>query len=318
MLGIPLVIIVQQGDEAPKAVLGECVKSCVPSTSRTRCPCVLHNVAVNGRQEFSDGHPLSLREAGSVVYHDNGLRLQGLSGYSMELRFRPKARTTRDVDLTVGDSVAPEKLKQKLEEVHEALQTAAEQKLDDFFEFLIEPPRSEIQAAPGGGGVFSVVASMDGRDFARFHLDVGFGDSVIGGVETLEGDNLLDFAGIPPARAVAIPKAQQFAEKIHAYSYSWTDRENKRSKDLVDLVVLIERGKLDPKAVQQALVETFQRRKRHPLPATLQPPPASWAKEFPSMAAEAGASTPDVDAAFQALDGFWRQHGLGASEPPVR
>jgi hypothetical protein len=239
-------------------------------------------------------------------------------GYSMELRFRPKARTTRDVDLTVGDSVAPEQLKQKLEEVHEALQTAAEQKLDDFFEFLIAPARSEIQAAPGGGGVFSVVASMDGRDFARFHLDVGFGDSVIGGVETLQGDNLLDFAGIPPARAVAIPKSQQFAEKIHAYSYSWTDRENNRSKDLVDLVVLIERGNLDPKAVQQALVETFQRRKRHPLPAILQPPPASWAKEFPSMAAEAGASTLDVDSAFKALDDFWRKHGLGASELPRR
>lgn len=132
-----------------------------------------------------------------------------------------------------SDSVAPEKLKQKLEEVHEALQTAAEQKLDDFFEFLIEPARSEIQAAPGGGGVFSVVARMDGRDFARFHLDVGFGDSVIGGVETLEGDNLLDFAGITPARAVAIPKAQQFAEKIHAYSYSWTDSSSSSTRQSV-------------------------------------------------------------------------------------
>ena len=166
--------------------------------------------------------------------------------------------------------------------------------------------------------MFNVVARMDGRDFARFHLDVGFGDSVIGGVETLQGDNLLDFAGIPPARAVAIPKAQQFAEKVHAYSYTWTDRENKRSKDLVDLIVLIERGELDPDAVQQALVETFHRRKRHPLPATLQPPPASWAKEFPSMAAEAGASTLEVDLAFKVLDGFWRRNGLGASEPPVQ
>jgi hypothetical protein len=239
-------------------------------------------------------------------------------GYSMELRFRPRARTTRDVDLTVGDFVTPEQLKQKLEEVHEALQTATEQSLDDFFEFLIEPARSEIQAAPGGGGVFGVVARMDGRDFARFHLDVGFGDSVIGRVESLEGDSLLDFAGIPPARALAIPKAQHFAEKIHAYTHIWTDRENKRSKDLVDLVVLIERGNLDPEAVQQALIETFRRRKRHPLPSNLQPPPASWAREFPSMAAEAGASTLDVNSAFKALDGFWRKHGLGASEPVSR
>ena len=47
-------------------------------------------------------------------------------GYSMELRFRPKARTTRDVDLSIGDFVAPEKLKQKLEEVHEALQSVVQ------------------------------------------------------------------------------------------------------------------------------------------------------------------------------------------------
>lgn len=100
-------------------------------------------------------------------------------GYSMELRFRPRARTTRDVDLTVGDSVAPEQLKGKLEELHEALQAAAEQPLNDFFEFLIEPARREIEAAPGGGGVFGVVAAMGGRDFARFHLDVGFGDCVM-------------------------------------------------------------------------------------------------------------------------------------------
>ena len=102
------------------------------------------------------------------------------------------------------------------------------------------------------------------------------------------------------------------------YTHIWTDRENKRSKDLVDLVVLIERGNLDPEAVQQALIETFRRRKRHPLPSNLQPPPASWAREFPSMAAEAGASTLDVNSAFKALDGFWRKHGLGASEPVSR
>jgi predicted nucleotidyltransferase component of viral defense system len=194
-------------------------------------------------------------------------------GYSMELRFRPKARTTRDVDLSVGDSVEPVKLKQRLAEVHESLQIAAEQRLDDFFEFLIEPARSEIQAAPGGGGVFAVIAKMDGRDFARFHVDVGFGDSVIGVVECLEGDNLLDFAGIVPARAMAIPREQQFAEKVHAYSFPWIGRENMRSRDLVDLVVLIERGGLDVAAVRHALRETFRRRKRHPLPQRLAAPP---------------------------------------------
>ncbi len=272
-----------------------------------------------------------------TIAHERGVQIQGLrlklaierllarlfhspdqpwllkGGYSMELRFRPKARTTRDVDLSVGDAAAPGTLKRRLAEIHEALQIAAAQPLDDFFEFAIEPARAEIQAAPGGGGVFGVIAKMDGRDFARFHLDMGFGDSLIGSVESLEGDNLLEFAGIPPARASAIPKEQQFAEKLHAYSYRWSDRENKRSKDLVDLVVLIERGGLDIASVRHALIETFRRRQRHPLPSSLEPPPDSWRAEFPAMATEAGASTPDIAAAFEVLLTFWQSNSLGAT-----
>ena len=226
-------------------------------------------------------------------------------GYAMELRFRPKARTTRDLDLTTGDAVDPAALRQRLLEVHEALQSAAAKDLGDSFEFLIQPARSEILAAPGGGGVFGVLARMAGRDFARFHIDVGFGDGVVGEAEMLVGDELMEFAGIAPARVRAIPKAQQFAEKIHAYTFPWTDRENTRSRDLVDLLLLIERGNLDTAAVRHALVETFQRRTRHALPEDLPSPPAAWTDEIPAMAREAGVSTEDVAEAFAALVEYW-------------
>jgi predicted nucleotidyltransferase component of viral defense system len=42
-------------------------------------------------------------------------------GYAMELRFRPKARTTRDLDLAAGDAVDPAALRQRLRQVHESL-----------------------------------------------------------------------------------------------------------------------------------------------------------------------------------------------------
>jgi hypothetical protein len=122
-------------------------------------------------------------------------------GYAMELRFRPRARTTRDVDLTIDDLVQPGRLRRRLEEVHEELQSAAGRDLGDHLEFIIQPARSGLQAAPGGGGVFPVVARMAGRDFARFHIDVGFGDAVVGEAEVLICDDLLGFAGVPPARA---------------------------------------------------------------------------------------------------------------------
>jgi hypothetical protein len=226
-------------------------------------------------------------------------------GYAMELRFRPKARTTRDVDLTIGEGDDLAGLRQRLLEMHESLRIAAARDLGDFFEFIIQPARSELQGAPGGGGVYPVIARMAGRDFARFHADVGFGDAVFGETETLIGDDLIGFAGIEPAQARAIPKAQQFAEKVHAYTFPWTDRENTRSRDLVDLVLLIERGDLDPAAIRDAVVETFRRRAKHKLPDRLPSPPEAWRDEFTVMAAETGISTTELGDAFAALVEYW-------------
>lgn len=226
-------------------------------------------------------------------------------GYAMELRFRPKARTTRDVDLTLSETVSPEDIASKLVEVHEALVMASKLDLGDYFEFVIPPARSELTAAPGGGGVFSIVSKVAGRDFARFHIDIGFGDVVLGEPECLPGDDLMAFAGIAPGKAYAIPRAQQFAEKIHAYTFQWADRENTRSRDLADMVLLIERGDLDLEETRRAIIATFTHRKRQPLPDNLQSPPESWREEFPPMAREAGLSIEEIDKAFAALSEFW-------------
>ncbi len=228
-------------------------------------------------------------------------------GYAMELRFRPKARTTRDVDLTLSEAVTPEAVASKLVAVHEALVMATKHDLGDYFEFVIPPARSELTAALGGGGVFSIVSKVAGRDFARFHIDIGFGDIVLGEPECLPGDDLMAFAGIAPAYAYAIPRAQQFAEKIHAYTFQWTGRENTRSRDLVDMVLLIERGDLDREETRRAIIATFKHRKRQPLPGKLELPPDAWRDEFPPMAHEAGLSVEDIDEAFTALSEFWNR-----------
>ena len=92
---------------------------------------------------------------------------------------------------------------------------------------------------------------------------------------------------------LAISKAQQFAEKIHAYTFPWGDRTNTRTKDLVDLVLLIERGDPDPADIREALGATFSNRDGHSIPSTLSPPPATWKEDFASMATEAGLTTTD-------------------------
>lgn len=75
------------------------------------------------------------------------------------------------------------------------LQERAGASLDDWFEFIIGPPMMDLTAAPYGGARYSVEARMDGRIFARFHLDAGVGDVVLEPVETTECRDWLGFAG---------------------------------------------------------------------------------------------------------------------------
>lgn len=92
-------------------------------------------------------------------------------GYAMELRYRPRARTTKDIDLSVKTLAAT--LAERLQQVRDELQAAADKDPGDFFVFQIASPTSELQGAPDGGARFSVNALLAGKSFAKFHLDVG-------------------------------------------------------------------------------------------------------------------------------------------------
>jgi hypothetical protein len=176
------------------------------------------------------------------------------------------------------------------------LQSAASLSLGDWLEFTIGPAMLDITAAPYGG------ARMDGRIFARFHLDVGIGDVAMHPLEAIETHAWLEFAGIGVTQILMIPKAQQFAEKIHAYTLPRTT-PNSRVKDLVDLALLIGDQNLDRQMVLRALQLTFERRGTHLLPSALDIPPQEWQKPFEALAAECGLPT-GCDAAFEAVRAF--------------
>ena len=231
-------------------------------------------------------------------------------GYAMELRYRPRARTTRDIDLTVNGELA-DTLDARLKTVRDQLQAAAETDLGDYFTFFISAPQTELAGAPLGGARFPVEAKLAGKTYERFHIDVGFGDAVVGSPELLTGDDLLGFAGIKPAVALVLPRAQQFAEKIHAYTKPWSDRTNTRSKDLVDVLVLIARGLAPDESLRSALHATFAVRGTHPLPATLAPPPEEWRADFTEMAAVTGLESTDLAEGYSTLRRYWTENELG-------
>jgi hypothetical protein len=225
-------------------------------------------------------------------------------GYAMELRIRA-ARTTRDIDLALRKSAATPKA-WNIEAVTARLREAAAINLADGFEFTIGDATLDLDAAPYGGARFTVGAQMAGRRFAQFHMDVSSGDVLREPYEMLEGRDWFGFAGLPRARVPAVSPEEQFAEKLHAYTRPRAGRENSRVKDLVDLVLLIEKVKLDAIRLGTSIRETFQRRNTHGIPPALAPPPAAWSARFSEMAEECGLDA-DIYKHFAAVERFYQR-----------
>jgi Nucleotidyl transferase AbiEii toxin, Type IV TA system len=160
-------------------------------------------------------------------------------GYAMELRIRA-ARTTKVIDLTLYDGSRLSKDSgERRNQVRAMLQESASIEFKDYFEFLIGQASENLDAAPEGGSRYPVEARMDGREFARFHVDVGIGDEVLEPVDVVEERDWLGFGGITPPSVPVISREQQFAEKLHAYSLPRGERVNTRTKDLTDMLLLI-------------------------------------------------------------------------------
>ena len=205
-------------------------------------------------------------------------------GYALELRFKT-ARSTIDIDLSLQRVATATDQTEASRMIREMLQHAAGISLKDWFEYRIGSPVMDLEAAPYGGARYPVEARMAGRVFSRFHLDVGIGDAVMEPLETVQCREWLEFAGIKGPPVQMIPREQQFAEKLHAYTLPRSSA-NSRVKDLVDLALLVQSGELVMARLQEAVHVTFQRRGTHVLPSVLLPPPADWRKSFEALAEE--------------------------------
>ncbi len=224
-------------------------------------------------------------------------------GYAMELRLRV-ARTTVDIDLTLpANPKLPSEEAPTNVTLREKLQDAASLDLGDWFVYTVGSPIMDLDAAPYGGARYPIEGRMDARIFARFHLDVGIGDVVMQPLETIRGQDWLGFAGISPAVMRLIPREQQAAEKLHAYTLP-RSAPNSRAKDLIDLLLLVRAGGLSQANLAEAVHLTFERRQTHPVPTTLVPPPASWETQFRKLAADCGLSS-DLENGFAEMRAFF-------------
>lgn len=221
------------------------------------------------------------------IFHSelSGFVLKG--GYAMELRAL-HARATKDIDLTCLHRVdSPDGIIEEL--ITQELSALARNDLKDYFTFEIGDSRMDLDNAPYGGARFSVASFIDKKLFVRFQLDVE-ADAIIDEIELLEGSNWLDHYGIGTPKMRMISIEQQFAEKLHAYSRPRELRVNTRTKDLIDMLLLLQLRKIDVKNVRNIAQKIFKIRGTHPLPIIIELPPSEWAPLYEALARECGIS----------------------------
>lgn len=222
-------------------------------------------------------------------------------GFCLEVRFDLGSRGTKDLDLVAPTGWGRDGALDLQDELDELL---SHDRDSDSFAFAVGAPRS----VPGDGRELwrvPVEASLAGTVFAQVSLDIVVQEAELeGGVEELLVPPPLGASGFGAAQVLAVDVDQHAAEKIHAYSRTYAqDQPSSRVKDLVDLVLLIEAGVLDPARLGQRLVVVYAQRDGAEPPARLPAPPASWRRDYAALLAEhqLALSATSVDAAHELL-----------------
>jgi hypothetical protein len=206
-------------------------------------------------------------------------------GVAIELRLRSQARATKDVDLVFfGD---PENLGRDLDR---AL-------AEPYSEFSFQ--REEI-AAGGDGGFqrLDVKLLFRSRSWGTLRLEVAAPDSQATDNESVPAIPIDEFGIDGPEAISCLSLRYQIAQKIHAVTERFSDRDNERFRDLIDLVIcrdLIE----EMGQVKEACLDTFDARAKHSWPPELVVPDV-WAEPYAALAEEMTFPVADVeDAATQ-------------------
>jgi len=200
----------------------------------------------------------------------DGWMLKG--GFALELRLGDMARTTKDIDvdwaIAEGESL-------------EFLRRAAACDIGDFFRFRLE--RAELRSGVEGQGQrWRLIAELDAREFETVLVDVGVGVEPLLGPVELSLPTALDFADADAVEIPVLRLEQHLAEKTHAYTrrYGAMAIPSSRVKDLVDIALVAATLELEAGALELALVEIFDRRATHQLPASLPQPPTDWQRTW--------------------------------------
>lgn len=217
-------------------------------------------------------------------------------GVAMELRMRVGARATRDVDAVFLGA---------FEEWLDALDDALEGDVGDFELSRGEP----VEIRTTRTMRIDVYLDYRGRRWGTVTLDVAPAE----GREILDVDEVQPFDlaqfGLPGPRSVSVVGTPYLiAQKLHACTELFQNRDNPRVRDLIDLQLARELvQEADLPRVRFACLSIFRKRATHPWPPDLVVP-ASWPAAYGRLAGETAMEVAgDIDGAAESIREFIRE-----------
>lgn len=214
-------------------------------------------------------------------------------GVTLELRFRDRARATKDLDVILNADEGD-----LLDEIESALATSYE-----GFGFR---RKGEEHRMPNGAMRIKVQVEYRGREWGTVEMDVAHREGETE-VEFLEGIDLIhDFGIRGPEEIRSLSLRHHVAQKIHGATQPPPEgRVNERFRDVVDLLLMREIV-TDYGALREACEEVFVRRATHDWPPAFAPPD-TWRDAFARMAREIELPITNLDDAIREVRSFVAQ-----------
>jgi nucleotidyltransferase AbiEii toxin of type IV toxin-antitoxin system len=201
-------------------------------------------------------------------------------GVAIELRFKLRARATKDVDIIV--------IPDRDADIIDALEDALADPYLDFAFRLVDVH----EIANTSARRMDVKMSYKHRPWATVRLEASFPEANAAEAEQVAAFSLVRLGLNGPDYVACQSLRYQIATKLHAVTERFADRENDRYRDLIDLLLLAE---LEPELPRVAVAcrEIFAARATHPWPPQLTIEP-SWPEQYPALATEQGFAVTDV------------------------
>lgn len=210
-------------------------------------------------------------------------------GVSLELRFKNRARATKDLDALYRGAFDT-----LIEMIDKALATP-------YGDFTLR--REGETTVTGPAYQIHVRIAYRGRTWGTVPLEVSSPDTPSHEVEQVEAMDIATFGLTGPATVSCLPLNDQIAQKLHALTEISAPgrRPNARFRDAADLLILRE-VVLDWPGLRNACEATFRARHKHSWPPIFVPP-EHWRDPFERLAGELGVATTDItDAAVEIQD----------------